>query len=103
MDKFANWFYTFINKAIWICALILIFVLTVKPVTLIANNPDAFSSGSLNCMYYLVWIITSVIGVYYVAKILSNIIAVSEPFFYVADESDEEKVKPQHLVDKTHR
>lgn len=103
MDKFANWFYAFINKAIWISALILIFALTVKPVTLIASNPEAFSSGSLNCMYYLVWIIASVIGVYYVAKILSNIIAVSEPLFCAADESDDEKVKTQHPADMTHR
>jgi hypothetical protein len=103
MDKFANWFYTFINKAIWIAALILITTLTIKPITLIASNPEAFSSGSLNCMYYLVWIITSVIGVYYVAKILSNIITISEPFFYISDESDEEKVKQPHPDDKTHR
>lgn len=81
MNNFLNYVHSFIQKAVWVISLILISVTSYKPVIVIINDPDTFSTGNFYCLYYLVWILTSVLGFYFIAKIISNILMVSEPVF----------------------
>jgi hypothetical protein len=105
MANLLNWLYSFINKAIWVIALLSIFSIAGKPLTIIINNPEAFSRGSLDCLYYLPWILTTVLGIYFTAKIISKIIEISEPIIITKNKNlknQDMPIKQQFVSDKSH-
>lgn len=81
MIKLLDYVYGFIQKSVWVAALLLIFILSSKPLMEITQYPDAFFRGGVYYLFHLVWILTVVLGVYFVAKIISNILLISEPIF----------------------
>ncbi|WP_336284226.1 hypothetical protein [Citrobacter arsenatis] len=95
MGSLLNWLYIFMHKAIWIIALIIIFALINEPLMHIINHPDSFAEGNFYCLYYLVWIITVILGVYFVTKILSIIITFDGGDMFIREKSDE-----QHELNK---
>lgn len=92
MDNLLSYLYLFIKKAVWITALILIIMLVSKPITAIINNPDIFSHGNIDCLYYLVWIFTVISGIYFIASIISNILDFSEPTHSLNEIESEKRV-----------
>lgn len=82
MDNLLNYLYLFVQKAVWIIALILIIALSGKPISAIINDPTTFSIGNFYCLYYFVWILTVVLSVYFIARIISHIVTAPEPMIF---------------------
>lgn len=86
MDNLLNYLYLFVQKAIWIIALILIVALSSKPISVIIDDPTTFSTGNFYCLYYFVWILTVVLSVYFIARIISHIFTAPEPIIFRKNE-----------------
>ncbi len=100
MEDLISWLYSFLHKAIWILALIFIIYFAHEPLLKIMNNPEIFKEGNFYCLYYFVWILTVVLGFYFLAKIISNILAISDPIF-IKEINDE--ITPQSDSDTSPR